>query len=231
MLIGPFVGVALALIYMLWREHTASKYAMSDIPASEPVHVPAPFGGNKPIPAIQQEQFLDRLLKVVAWTELLMKEHSGVEFNYHSIFRKTNPVIDGAPAYHLTDDSLHWSIDLYQEYHISNLLEIAIKAREGVTPAILKEITQKGKILAYQTCVTIVDGASEAESDGYVDVYDLPPIDTWFFLAAAPKNQYGILYCWVPNAFVDAIDQAQAVNAIEPYEWATIENLLPGQIS
>ena len=28
------------------------------------------------------------------------------------------------------------------------------------------------------------DGASEYESEGIIDVYDLPPIDTWFYLAS-----------------------------------------------
>lgn len=65
-----------------------------------------------------------------------------------------------------------------------------------------------GDILVAEIDNTVCDGASEHESLGLVDLYDIPPIDTWFYLI---KNNEGkLLFCWIPD-FV----KQHAINAVE----------------
>lgn len=65
-----------------------------------------------------------------------------------------------------------------------------------------------GDILVAQIDGTVCDGASEHESLGLVDLYDMPPIDTWFYLTKS--NEGRLLFCWIP----DSVKQ-YAVNAVE----------------
>jgi hypothetical protein len=45
-----------------------------------------------------------------------------------------------------------------------------------------------GRIVVVDYEATVVDGASEHASHGFFDLYDLPPIDTWFYIT---KNNKG----------------------------------------
>ena len=65
------------------------------------------------------------------------------------------------------------------------------------------------------------DGASEYESEGIIDVYDLPPIDTWFYLASHRQSE--ILFSWIPSEYVEEVQGAIEVNALDLLEWWTEE--------
>ena len=73
-----------------------------------------------------------------------------------------------------------------------------------------------GKILATELA-TVTDGASEAESRGFIDYLDLPPIDTWFYLLKAPVNN--MLYSWVPEDFISLVEDAIQVNMLDLLYW------------
>src|ERR1700748_2188474 len=52
----------------------------------------------------------------------------------------------------------------------------------------------KGRILIAEIDLTVVDGASEAESNGIIDWLDCPPIDTWFYMTENGNSR--VLFAW-----------------------------------
>ncbi|NML40125.1 hypothetical protein HHL17_23200 [Chitinophaga sp. G-6-1-13] len=176
---------------------------------------------------IQQDVFLLRLQQVVTWTELLMKDVSRDGWGNRTIFRKTNPFIDGVRAFQLQEEGVIWSRDIWDEDFILRVLVEVLPARESVQPASWEDIIQKGRIVAHETCTTVVDGASEEQSGWYVDLYDLPPVDTWIYLTPQTRTAYPTLYCWVPTIFEEAMQTAMDVHVLDSYEWVDIAELLP----
>ena len=79
----------------------------------------------------------------------------------------------------------------------------------------------EGKILVAEVDWTIIDGCSESVSKGLIDIFDCPPIDTWFYLTENENSR--LLFCWIPDRFIEIIDIAVAVNATDCLRW--IDNL------
>lgn len=86
------------------------------------------------------------------------------------------------------------------------------------------EASCKGKVLVSRVEETVVDGASEIQSRGLVDLYDLPPIDTWFYLSKV--NNILQLYAWIPDKFIPEANEAIAVNCVDLLYWLEGEDLL-----
>lgn len=114
---------------------------------------------------------------------------------------------------------------VYQQQFLKRLSETVAWTAQ-VSPATWQEMKTMGRIVAHETQTTVADGGSEAGSEGYVDVYDLPPVDTWIYLSGGTGGSNPILYCWVPNPFVDAMQGAIDVSCMANYEWADIDQLL-----
>ena len=64
----------------------------------------------------------------------------------------------------------------------------------------------------------MVDGASEVESKGFVDINDCPPIDTWFYKIWKNDSRW-VFFSWVPQKFIEFADKAVAVNCVDCLTW------------
>jgi hypothetical protein len=64
----------------------------------------------------------------------------------------------------------------------------------------------------------VLDGASEWESEGFFDLYDLPPIDTWVYIAPNREGRKD-LYAWVPDKFTQLAQNAIDVNCMDMIRW------------
>ena len=51
----------------------------------------------------------------------------------------------------------------------------------------------QGRLLLYEPLETVDDGAASASSQGFFDVEDAPPWDTWFVYSR------GSIFCWSPT--------------------------------
>ncbi len=80
-----------------------------------------------------------------------------------------------------------------------------------------------GRIIIAEIDCTVIDGASEVQSLGLFDLYDIPPIDTWFYLLDTIGAR--LLFAWIPNALVEAANDAIEVNCVECISW--FENKFP----
>ena len=75
----------------------------------------------------------------------------------------------------------------------------------------------RGKIFVSEFGCTVTDGASEIESKGLIDVYDLPPIDTWFYILK--KNNTQNIFAWIPERFEREANSAIEVNCVDILSW------------
>jgi hypothetical protein len=111
------------------------------------------------------------------------------------------------------------------DYH--QILRLAIQARPVAHASAPPDFSARGRILTFETNITTICGAPVAESAGFVDIYDIPPIDTWFYL----KNNYVhksdwkdrectlSLFCWIPKAYEPFMQSAINVEILESYRW------------
>ncbi|HEX8506920.1 MAG TPA: hypothetical protein VF630_16260, partial [Hymenobacter sp.] len=96
-----------------------------------------------------------------------------------------------------------------------NLFEEQLKVKEALR--FVRVAKYDGEILAVEIDNTIVDGASESVSEGLVDVYDMPPIDTWFYKVEGDNGI--LLFAWIPKEFKWFADEAIAVNVVDMLRW------------
>ena len=80
-----------------------------------------------------------------------------------------------------------------------------------------------GRLLLYFPDADLCDGAAEAESRGFFDVYNTPPWDTW--LAFVSENEHdkrgyaSYLVSWVPPVFLENVAAGIVVNPEECIQW------------
>ncbi|MFD2145643.1 hypothetical protein [Mucilaginibacter antarcticus] len=138
--------------------------------------------------------------------------------------RTTNPVYYREDIFKFAYSSFEetiWTLDPNNrdnEFLISSLFTAQLRRKENAVLSFDGVENIKGKILIADFDESVTDGASEVCSEGFIDVYDLPPIDTWFYLAKRP-NGYRCIYAWVPEQFVELVERAIAVNCIDCLSW------------
>lgn len=173
----------------------------------------------------------ERLAQVISWTGHLISK-AGPNDPPALILRQTNPVIYGSPLYDFQDlatDGPKWSNDIFNQHTVDypEMLRLAIQARPAVYASIPPDFPSQGRILTFETDITTICGGPVAESKGFVDIYDIPPIDTWFYL----KNNYVhksegkdrectlSLFCWIPKACEPLMQSAIDVEILDSYRW------------
>lgn len=71
-----------------------------------------------------------------------------------------------------------------------------------------------GRILAFRPTDNLFDGAAELASDGFFDINNVPPWDTWF------RFKSGILYAWIPSELAHLVQAAVDCSAEMCIWWA-----------
>ncbi|MFP5042922.1 hypothetical protein [Parasediminibacterium sp. JCM 36343] len=168
--------------------------------------------------------FRKRLKQVIRWTEKLSTNFDFENGFYGTVFRQTNPIIDGTNLYSFFEgDYASWNLDDNDNILYGQLLEIAINSRDIIDDFNLSNIDNLGRIICFQTCSSGHDGAAIVECKHFVDEGDVPPIDTWFFL----NNNYyhnkycsrQTLFCWIPKKFEEVMQTAINVEVFDSYSW------------
>ena len=143
------------------------------------------------------------------------------------ILRSFNPEYNGQPVFSFGSASYEghqwsqvtWNVDpLSSQFDpYKELFEKQLCYKQENIEGKRNEQFYKGRILAAEVDKTVIDGASESESDGLIDIYDCPPIDTWFYLI---NDEHGmVLLAWIPEKFVELIDNAININCIDCLSW------------
>ena len=84
-----------------------------------------------------------------------------------------------------------------------------------------------GRLLAYFPDAELADGAGEDETDGFLDLSDAPPWDTWvaLFDDGDPNRPSAVyLIAWIPSRFIALVDRGIAVNMAGSIAWLSETN-------
>jgi hypothetical protein len=159
------------------------------------------------------ESFYENLRKTIACTQDLIAGIEDVgQVDCLRVFRSINPVYEGKPFYIFHATGVASGPDIPFNYHL------LLKEIMGSRPDNHLPLVAAGKILRFEIDITTLDGAAAAEH-GFVDVSDIPPIDTWFYIT----KKY--LYCWIPTMFIGKMQDAIDVEIFDSYKW--LEQLDP----
>ena len=112
-----------------------------------------------------------------------------------------------------------WAIDPTErenEYLIDKLFKDQISFKESLALTDTNK-AYEGDILISQIDCTVIDGASEVQSLGLIDVYDMPPIDTWFYLTRSKESR--LLFAWIPKELRHYANEAVLVNCVDCINW------------
>jgi len=86
-------------------------------------------------------------------------------------------------------------------------------------------------LLVYFPDFELADGAAEAETDGFFDVNDTPPWDTWVALFSDPEltgagSRAVYLVSWVPESLIAVVQRGLEVSMTDCIAW--LENTNTG---
>lgn len=174
---------------------------------------------------VNKDLFAQNLILTKHYCEDVLTRSTG---NTASVLRSFNPFMNEKQLFkynaaHNTYDNIdyqsaEWTTDPLDGNLIDKLFDQQLTHKRSVVEAIDIDSEFKGKILVADLWETVVDGASESQSSGFVDGYDIPPIDTWFYMQPK-KNGWPILYAWIPEKFVPNVQGAIDVNCVDCLEW------------
>lgn len=113
---------------------------------------------------------------------------------------------------------------LLEPSYFATAASVAFRRYHGVAPAAgPPRLVEHGRLMVYHPDADLCDGAAEAETDGWFDVFNTPPWDTWagFFQDdRADTAAYATyLVAWVPPVFVDLVGRGIEVNPEQCIRW------------
>lgn len=174
---------------------------------------------------INDEIFAQNLLLTQAYceTQLANADKSPAE-----IFRSFNPEYDGKPLYtfvkgqysapvYQSAQSAVYPFDHDKESFYTDLFELQLLNKRIMVTTLDVTSNYSGRILIADIDQSIPDGASEAESFGFIDEYDCPPVDTWFYIVQLEFTRR--LYAWIPERFVELVNEGIDVNMLNIFNW------------
>lgn len=173
---------------------------------------------------IDDEIFHKNLLLTQTYCELQLKNGDN---NPAIALRTFNPVYNDDKLFSYKEvnyvecnfTSVQWSIDpLRRNPHLyDELFEKQLTHKRVLIESVDSNEKFEGRIMVAEIDITVWDGASEAVAEGFIDVYDCPPIDTWFYKVVS--NNHRIFFAWIPQQFVELANNAIAVNCVDCMSW------------
>lgn len=118
---------------------------------------------------------------------------------------------------------VNWNFEIFDDNFqiIRELFEQQLRQKKQEQKVDTNKIF-KGDIIVSEFESTVVDGASEINSKGLIDIYDLPPIDTWFYMTKS--NNSLNLFAWIPERYKEEANCAIEVNCMEILFWLRSRN-------
>ena len=179
---------------------------------------------------IEKDVFLSNLKLTQKYCQLQI---DGSEKDFAKVFRSCNPIIKDKSLYSFRVEYFDfdiepnvnycsitdWSIDPLDSDNIviDTLFARQFDFRNRFIVERAGDKAYSGKILISQIDCTVIDGASEVQSRGLIDVYDIPAIDTWFYMTHTTQTR--LLFAWIPFEYVDYVNDAILVNCVDCLGW------------
>ena len=166
---------------------------------------------------INKKEFDRNLLLTQTYCEMQL---ANIDKPITEILRSFNPEYNGKKLFSYQYTQVIWSADPWSGNLYDQLFEDQMLHKKSIIVLSDVNIEFKGRILVAEVDSSVTDGASEAESDGFIDIHDCPPIDTWFYKT---QNKTGrIFYAWIPEQFVELTQNAIDVNMLECFTWEEV---------
>jgi len=96
---------------------------------------------------------------------------------------------------------------------VAKAVELRAHALAATNTHVHADNCRKGRLLHYEPYENVSDGASEYSSNGFFDVNDAPPWDTWISFDGRR------LLSWVPEVLVPLAQQGLDANPVECIRW------------
>jgi len=156
---------------------------------------------------------------------------SNTDKNFASLFRSINPTYSNEKLFQFTLNKIptaqeekffylflvNWKIDPgYKENLYEELFAKQLQIKYMLTPADNNK-SYEGQVFIFEIDGTLNDGAAAVSSHGFLDDYNCPPIDTWFYLTKEGDNR--LLFAWVPKEFISYFDDGISVNPEGCIRW------------
>lgn len=158
---------------------------------------------------LQMENALEKDALTLRTIQILTQKPS---FTFKKIYQS---IFDFERLDNLDFSTVKWNVDPLEMYPLYFEQQMTHK-RDFLCPIKNNEVIN-GKILASYVYDSVTDGASEYESKGIIDTYDLPPIDTWFYSTKTKKGE--VLFSWIPQHFVHLTNEGILVNCVDCFGW------------
>jgi hypothetical protein len=114
---------------------------------------------------------------------------------------------------------------LFTTSHLDTVREALHGRYLSPKPAQTRDL-RGGRLLVYFPDQELADGAAEAESQGFLDVNNAPPWDTWIAFIQTPGDANDShLISWVPREFIALVDAGIRVNPEECIAWLEDANI------
>ena len=88
--------------------------------------------------------FTTQLKQVIKWTEKLSKDFDFETGFYGTVFRQTNPSVNGTKLYSFDGDYATWNLEDYDQRLYEQLLEAAINSRDKIYHPDLADLENLG---------------------------------------------------------------------------------------
>lgn len=167
-------------------------------------------------------ELVDNLLIAINWVDKLIEGHNFNGLDNNKVLRQTNPLINGIPLYKFSEELFESDLN-YEVYTLENYLapfNEALKARGSDNRIKFQTLEEKGRIICFDTGLTTHDGAPVAQGNGFVDTYDIPPIDTWIYLKFEfDSYNLSTLFCWIPKEAEQVMQETMDVEIFDSYAW------------
>jgi hypothetical protein len=142
------------------------------------------------------------------------------------ILRNNNFDEFGSPLYKFDKSG---NPDLYNSVlDYNHIINMIMHNRQSLITNLKGEPFKYGRILGFETLQSMPDGFPIQESNGLVDNYDIPPIDTWIYYKSNFKKTHNeprysdsnqILFCWIPSEAVKIMQHTMDGEALDTYFW------------
>jgi hypothetical protein len=143
-----------------------------------------------------------------------------------SVFRGFNPEINGRELFEYDIRTFEnadnrrckivgWTMEPF--YYMDTLLQDQMAYKDSCLANASFQSAYNGEIIISKIDETVVDGASAMWSYYLFDEFDLPAIDTWFYLTK--HNQDRLLFAWIPQAYMHNAQEAIDVNCVDCIGW------------
>jgi len=135
------------------------------------------------------------------------------------VLRTIPPHFNNKLIYDPNSNIKDWLIDYFVD---GNILKDIFNYQMETKKNIFKQETfspqiMEGKILCFHYYETLICGGSQQCSDGFIDNYNFPPIDTWIWIGEIDDKE--VLLAWIPIEYLKYCQEGIDCNPEGCIEW------------